>query len=532
MPTIAQLDQRHPSIELEDMRDLAALYDGDKPFRDRLHRFLPQRPAESPQTYLLRKNEYHYRNYLGAIVDYFAAMLFTSRPVAVAKDKDGEPALEPDEFYEELREDCDRIGGDVDSFFKARLTEAMVYRCAWFSVEQPTVGSDEEEPKNKLEYEARKLGDCWLRSLPFEDVYDWETDEAGNLAWVVTHTLAAKRGSIGVGRGQVVETWDHIQPDKVDTYRIEYEAGKRPEPEKTEVALAGSRAHKFGRTPVICLQLPVGLWAANRLKTPQLAHFRAINAQTWGISRTCYAMPVFKVKDREAFNQTLGQGFAITIEPDEFAEWMAPPSAHFAALDTEIKSQKDEIFRLAHQMALGVENNAAAVGRTAESKSQDAQSTRVILTAYARVVKEVIELAYDMISACRGDDLTWSVAGFDDFAGIDTGGLVTLCTDLQAAGGVPSKTFNAELKAKLAESVLPDIDEATKAVIRDEIKDSIENEPTPEEKELQQFAAMHEVIGNANPAGDRPGGGGKSPFPPKGGKRGAPPAPKPKKPGS
>lgn len=510
MPTIAELNQRHPCINETLQADLKALYQGDEALEARLTTFLPQREREEATRYKLRRNEFHYRNYLGAIIDYFAAMLFTSKPSATAKNAAGEDVAETDPYFARLREDCDRQGGDIDAFFKGRITDAMIYQRAWFTIEQPSDGG--EKPTDKAQFEKRGLGDYWLRSLEQAAVLDWDHAPDGSVAWVLVHSRTARRASLGGNRDMVTDTWEHYLPERVDTYAITYDTKKKP-PETTEVPKVGTRAHSLGRVPVLCLQLPLGLWAANRLKTPQLAHFRALNAQSWSLSMTCYAMPVAKVSDPAEFAKAAaGAGYGIVIGQEDSWEWEAPPTGHFAALDTEIKAHKDEIFRIAHQMALGVENNATAVGRTAESKSQDAQSTRVILTAYGRIVKETIELVYDLISAARGESLTWSIGGLDDFASVDTNGFITMVADLEKAGGIPSQSFNADLKYKLATSVLPDTDEARKQTYKQEIE---KNTPDPAEDAALEREATLALLKGAG-SSERPGqGAAKGPGPTK-----------------
>lgn len=513
MPTIAELNQRHPSCDIERMRDLEALYEGDELFEKRLNRFLPAWEREDLTRYQLRKDTAFYRNYLGAIIDYFAAMLFTSKPKVVARDeKTKEVKPDPGDFYNAFRENCDRTGGDLDAFFKGRLTDAMVHKCSWFSVEQPIDKSGLPPVDNRADFEKRKLGDCWLRALSYDEVLDWENDEAGQLAWVVVYGRAARRSGIGVGRSLITDTWEHYLPDRIDTYAITY-AKDQPPPNETSVPLVGERKHSFGRVPVIAMDLPRGLWAASRLKTPQLAHFRSSNAQNWSLATSCYSMMVFNVGDPEAFKAgSVGPTRGHILGVDEKASWMAPPSAHFDALDANIAAQKDEIFRLAHQMALGVENNAAAIGRTAESKSEDAQSTRVILLAYARIVKEAIERIYDLLEDLRGDEFEWSVEGLDDFASADLLGLVNVLEQVKAFGSIPSRTFNVQMFKRLAEGLLPDMDQATKVKIESEIEDNTPDpadEPTEEEK---MHALALELSKNAN-AGGAGGRGGTKPPP-------------------
>jgi hypothetical protein len=134
-------------------------------------------------------------------------------------------------------------------------------------------------------------------------------------------------------------------------------------------------------------------------------------------------------------------------------------------------------------MALGVDNNAAALGRTAESKAADSEATRVILEAYGDVVVEVIERVYDLISAVRGDGYTWSIDGLADFATADVGSLLTVLKDVDAIGGIPSVTFQHRLLSQVAETLMAGLDEATQKVVSEEILASLKS---AEENRLQQ----------------------------------------------
>lgn len=491
MPTLKQLRQRHPSIDEAENKRLLALYEGGGRFRASLTEFLPPRPQEPAERYAARKREAVYRNYVGPIVDYFTALLFSSSPRVLAKDEAGEEIETPPDYYAQFRDDCDGHGTDLDDAFKAILTDALVQGKSWIWLQHPTDG----EARNRAEFEQLKLGDSWITALTFDDVLDWETDDEDRLAWAIVHQKAKKRAGIEGDRSTVVETWFHLLPDRVDTYRISYDERKQPS-ENRQVPKVDSAPHRYGVVPLVCLDLPVGLWVTSRLETPQLAHFRLSNAQTWSMSATCYAMPVFMVHDPDQFRQSaMGAGYGFTVRPDEKIAWTAPDAAPFAALSEEIASHKDEIFRIAHTMALGVENNAAAVGRSAESKATDARATGVVMLAYSRIVKETMEIVYDMISRARGDKIQWSVDGMDDFAADDVFGMVDLAEKLASSGGIPSKTFQVEFQSRLAQSVLTDVDQATKNTIKKEISAGVE-EQTVEAQRTREDARLKAISGN------------------------------------
>lgn len=522
MPTIADLNQRHPSWDQNRHEDLEALYEGGEKIEARLTRFMPRWDLETDARYELRKKLVHYRNYLAAVIDYFAALLFAGKPQATARNEAGEPVADPGEYYSDFRDDCDGAGKDLEQFFKELLTGAMVQKCAWFGIEHT---SDEGRPaENAQEFEERKLGNCELFAIETCEAYDWECDDDGRFEWVLVHSVERKRTGLAGSRDQVVERWTHYLPDRVDVYRIVYDA-KTPPSSETVVPLAADEGykHRFGAVPIFCMEMPSALWAANRLKTPQLAHFRASNAQTWSLSCSCYAMMLFQVEDPDEFSRaTLGAGRGLVLQTEEKASWIAPPGEHFSAQDVEIKAQKDEIFRLAHQMALGVENNAAAIGRSAESKASDSEATRVILEAYGDIVVEAMERVYDVISAVRGDKFTWSVDGLGDFTGADIGGLLTSLESIDKIGGIPSVTWNHRMKTQLAETTMPDLDEQTKKTISEEIKASLKkaeaNADAQSQAELDLMARAKDSA-NGNDQARAAGGAKQSPPPRSGGGR-------------
>jgi len=530
MPTIAQLNQRHPCCDSERVSDLKALYEGEEAFEKKLPKFLPRREREPLARYELRKKEYHYRNYIGPIVDYFASLLFTARPQPVAKKPESDdPETDPGDYYNDFRDDCDRTGTDIDSFFKAAFTKAMVEGKAWIRLYHP---DGTESATDKAQFDKLKLGDAWIKPLEYDEVLDWEYDDEDNLLWAITHKREARRDGPAGDRKEITETWQYLTPEDVETFAISYDKDRPPQPEQPVPSL-GVVSHRFERVPLVCIDFPPGLWLAKRLKTPQLAHFRASNGQSWSLSATCYAMPVAKVADPEEFSKTImGAGYGVIIGIEESWEWEAPPADHFLALDTEIKSQKDEIFRIAHQMALGVENNSAAVGRSAESKATDAQSTRVMLVAFAKEVKEEMERVYNAISVSRGDEYTWTIAGLDEFATSDLMGFLEALTLIQAAGGIPSKTANVQIKTRVAEGFLPDIDQETRATIRKEIEDEIQNAPDPADAEIDQMVRMHTALAGIDgatppkPGQPKPPSGTKPKKAFGGGNRSAPPAAK------
>src|SRR5262249_36838273 len=103
--------------------------------------------------------------------------------------------------------------------------------------------------------------------------------------------------------------------------------------------------------------------------------------------------------------------------------------------------------------------------------------------------REFIEKVYDLMSAARAEDQKWSISGLDDYAAVDAKDLVEVLQGVDKAGGIPSDTFNIEVKTRLAEAFLPDLDEQKKEKMRAEIEDGVKNPPEPEDG----IAALHDA---------------------------------------
>ena len=114
------LNKRHPLSDVETFQKYDALYKGGRAFRKLIGKFLPQNPLETSEVYNLRKKQAPFISYVGPIVDFFSAQLF-SASFLVRATRDGENDTD-DEFYATFRDDVDGCGTDLSAFLKERFT--------------------------------------------------------------------------------------------------------------------------------------------------------------------------------------------------------------------------------------------------------------------------------------------------------------------------------------------------------------------------------------------------------------------------
>ncbi len=489
---LGTLDTKNPSYDCDRWAQVDALAKGGKEFKAQLGTFLPQNPIEPADVYYQRRGQAHYRSYMGSIINLYVSWLFAASFNVKAYARGTETPIESvAPFYSTFQED---VGNETPlaSFLEDRFRAALTNQVSHWLIELPS--NEGLEPKDAAEYETRGLGNASLTAIERCELFDWEEDNRGQLAWANVHTCFDIRESWAHERDTTVETWKIYDREKVYTFQLKYKKGERPRDENYEVPAVGEGvSHGFKRVPLVRMCLPKELTIGEAVFDTQLEHFRIDNALSWLVRRTCYAQPVFNIEDGEN-PPRMGTGYAIVLGKDDKMGWTAPPQAPFDILQKNVDAKRDEIYRIVHQMAQGVDNNAETVGRSADSKEIDAAATRIMLGAYGVLVSKPIEETFELISEARGESsYEWSVEGFSGYDTATVGSLIANA-GLARALGIPSETFHKELCTKVALALHPEANQNVKDSIRQEIHDAkFEVSSTPTQAETDALNAKAEL---------------------------------------
>lgn len=439
-----------------------ALTFGGEAFRRRVNQFLPRNHLDTDRIYMERCATARYTPHIGTVVDGYASQLFDA-PFDVRGSIDGVQA-ELDPFYASFKEDCDGMGTDLVTFMKDRFVQALIKRSSYWIAELPRL---ESAPETLADWKLSGAGDVKLCPIDAECLKDWELKDDGTYAWIKTHEVRTRRPRPDM---EVVceETWRIYDDENVYVYRLAYNPKKKPSPE-TVVPLVDEYAHGFTRIPIVAMQLPRVMWILDRAADTQIEHFCLSAYMSWIMRTASSPVPVMKLADAES-TPKFQAGMGLTLGINEEFKWEETPGSNASVLSSEIKAKKDEIFRVSQQMAMSIDNSAAALGRSGDSKAADRVATEICLRGYAQHVREALERTYDLIREARGDqDVVFSIEGMTAFAQDDAATVIKNANDAVSIG-IPSVTLHREIAVRVAEVLLPrGVSQDTKDKVRAEI---------------------------------------------------------------
>ena len=378
---------------------------------------------------------------------------------------------EPPEWFAPFLGDCNGSGLDFLDFLRDAWLDVLIcQRSGWLVGTTAAVGQREAED------EGGEAKSTVLTRFAPEDILDWQRDPQGRLEWVLLREVCAYR-DFPNPRG-IVETYTHVDRESWCTWQT----GIKDEDGAPASRILGEGDHGLGLVPFVMLEIPHGLWPANKLASWQTNLLNQENMVNYGQHTSCFLQPYLKSQggDAGAPNRVFGEGILVhlrcgdgTREGEEFG-WSAADTSPLEFAAARIASKRDEGYRIVHQMALSVDAKAVdAVKRSGESKQEDHRATEVMLCAYGGYVRAAIEETLGIVSLVEGDGTQWSCSGFDSY---DAG---TLDDELKTAAligtfDIPSPTFSKKLYTRIAGRALTHLDEPSKKKIETEIGEGID----------------------------------------------------------
>lgn len=465
----AQLNRLHPEVDGKRLERYRDLFVGGEQFERNVKRYLAPNDREPSEVYERRCKAAHYLNYCKPIGGYFASLLF-SKELAV-RTKAGDDVVELGEDDSAFLASVDGKGTALASFLRRALLEAMQVRSSYFRVDFPHATGTEQ---NQADWESAGAGQADFTAIPREALINWRSDDDGWI-WVMHYDRECVLVDPGDEQHTITETWTCYYRDGSVRRWQQVRLEKADISDEDVIAELPAPFNPTKQIPIVELALPDDLWLMGHLASPQLEHFRKRHALSWSIERTCFAMPWFKLKSAKK-PPTMGTGYYGILGVDEDVIWPTPPDTPFEQVAQYAATLKDELHRVSTTMARGVDNNAAAVGRSGESKQADEQATEIVLDAFGRIVMRVAETAMRMRDRGLGRDREWSGEGLSKYS-IDDPKVIAEAAMVADALKIPSVTFRKLLMMRVAKSQLPNLSPDDQRLIAEEIEDNV----TPED---------------------------------------------------
>lgn len=532
MPTAAP-----PSIVYGDLSATSVAYDRLRPVRESIEdfyaggyvlaenvgKYIPKLLGENPKRYSDRIRSGAYVNYFAQITDYYASALFTQelavRPPSDAADASSLGA-EPsdDDVYTQFSKNADGNSRTLNEVLRDVVITALKQQSAWLHVEMPPPAP----VVSRADEEALGLGLPYLFEVPHEQVIDWDYDDDGELTYVVVQQRKQLKGPPGARKNKIRETFEVWRRESEGDgepvvswarYAIEYSKDKPPQP-TTDCPLDEAGVTSFTRIPLLEMRLPDGLWLGNKLCPLAREHFQRRTTLNAAENRSMVAIPVVKLgaempaaqgaisQAQEDPNRGLdpvgtfvAKGYEV-IGAGDTIEFVEPKGAAYEHVARRIDDLKNEMFRVAHQMAASASMHAGTIKRSGESKKEDRVAEGLVLAAIGRVVRNFAIRIYDTIARARNDDVQWVAHGLDTYELEDREQILEESIQLQAVD-IPSPTFRKEHAKRLARKLVPNMPPATIAQIDEEIEDGVEADQVI--RELKHDAEK-DAIENPEPA--------------------------------
>lgn len=430
------------------------LYVGGEQLRGNASRYLTRRQKEPLDVYGERLSRVFYENYIGSIVDWYAATLFRREPVVIVEGED----QNGQRFMNDFAEDCDLRGSTLSEFFRTQLIHTLVCGASYILVDFPRSA---KRPGNRAEEDASGASRAYLVGYTPEQVINWSVDDQGNYDWVVIRHSFLHKESFEEGEWVRETRW--IQYDCTD-FRVHRRLGDQGAP----IELIDSGKHALAaqrKVPVFEMTVPEGLWLLNKAGLLQLEHFNKSNALSWALTMGLFATPVV-YSDRE-WNQIVGESYYIQLGPEDRFGWTEPEGHVYQIAADNLNRLQQEIYRVCYLLSQGAGLSASRMTQSGTSKQRDFAITQEVLRAFGDVVKDTMKRVLRCVTEVRQDELGIDVSGLDEFDIGDFSGELADAERLLNLG-IESPTLRRQIFKKLAFKYLSDV--------RQEVKDRIARE--------------------------------------------------------
>jgi hypothetical protein len=453
---MVNIDREHPEYAAKKAmwRKYRDLYAGGEQMRENAFEYLIRRHKEPNDIYAERLSRVFYENYIGSIIDWYAATLMRREP-ALLFDGNDEAAKG---FYNLFAEDCDLKGTSIAEFFRQQIVQTLVQGRSYIVVDFPR---SPVSVNNRAEEDAVGRSRAYLVDYSPEELINWSYDERGGLDWAVIRTSSLRKSQITDSDWARETRWIYYDRQH---YQV-YQRLKDKEVRLVDEGLHGLAGQN--RVPMFPLRVTEGLWLMNKAALLQLEHFNKSNALSWALTMGLFASPVI-YSERE-WNQIVGDSYFIQLAPGDRFGWTEPEGKVYQIAADNLIQLKDEIYRVCYLITHAAGSDSSSQHQSGASKQRDFSITQEVLRAYGDAVKETMKQVLRAIAAARQDNISIDVSGLDEFDIADFSNELDDARKLLTLG-IESETLKKQVFKKLAFKFLSDVRQEIKTQIAQEIE--------------------------------------------------------------
>jgi hypothetical protein len=430
------------------------LYAGGERLRANAGDYLVRRHREPGEIYEERLGRVFYENYIGSIVDWYAATLMRREPVLLFDGSDAGAKS----FYNLLSDDCDLKGASLTDFFRQQLVQTLVYGNSFTVVDFPRTN---QRALSRAEEDASGRSRAYLVDYAPDEVINWSYDQNGGLEWAVIRTSCLQQSKVTDSKWEKETRWIYYDRENFQMFRKGTEASPIELIDEGRHGLAALR-----RVPMFRMKVTEGLWLLNKAALLQLEHFNKSNALAWALTMGLFASPV--VYSEKEWKQIVGESYYIQLGPNDRFGWTEPEGKVYQIAADNLVRLKDEIYRVCYLMNQAGTSSGADLRQSGLSKQRDFSITNEVLRAYGDAVKETMRQVLWAIAAARQDGVAIDISGLDEF---DIGDFSNELDDAKKLLdlGIGSETLKKQLFKKLALKYLCDARQEIKNQVAEEI---------------------------------------------------------------
>lgn len=442
-------------------------------------KYLLQKPKEPSEVFRVRQQRFSYANLMGNITGWYGAALFKT-PAQIVKKTEGAEGdaasripKDAEDFCKAFEKDADHAGTTYADFWRKVFEGLVLDKKAFVLIDLPTPDPSVPAPVSLDEQQKSGQLNPYVVLYSASQVINWETDRYGNLEWCIVTVTNEEREPFK--EPLTVDYWYYFDALQVACYRCAHK-DKFADEDMAMLVDGYPRGHAMtnvGRIPVRKIEVPDGLWLANRVGLPLLNHLNLDNAYDFALFQSALAQLVITGTFDD--NLTLSEVSYLKLNTGDTATYLEPEGHAYESIDKRLEGLEERIYKACYLMDQARSNKATPASQSGISKQQDKTPSRDALSGFGDVIRPAMELVYQDMLAIRGfSAIAPDVRGFNyqDKAGMDEMDALEKSTIVD----IQSDTFRRERDKKLVRIALPDMNPETMAVIDGEI----DKNPTPE----------------------------------------------------